>query len=410
MEKYGVIEIFAGIAGLAQGFQETRKFFIQGLIDIDHSAHDSFKLNFPNVKYLNEDIRKSSPRKLLNQTGNNRPFVVLGCPPCQGLSAAGTRSPWDHRNRFIYEFFNYVDFIRPKVFVLENVPQVLEKAKYKELIDEFAKQKKYQIWSGVLNCALYGLPQTRQRAVVIGYHNSIGLQPKPPAPTHYGDMKIYSYSQRKYLRTDQIETFEKALGWYANIKNQHGRRLKSSEKIFQKYLKLKPLVTLEEALSDLPSLRSGDQRYLTAPQNDYQREMRKGSVDEITEHLSWGHSVQMKKRISKVPEGGVEFAKRTHRGRSRSYFSQAYGRLHRLGLSRTITGNFHNPGCGRFIHYQQNRTLTLREASRLQGFEDWFKFSGWQADKRRIIGNAFPKKLAKTLAFSICNDLFNLAS
>jgi len=88
------------------------------------------------------------------------------------------------------------------------------------------------------------------------------------------------------------------------------------------------------------------------------------------------------------------------RGRNTSYFSQAYGRLHRNGLARTITKNFHNPGSGRFTHYAAPRTLTIREALRVQGFPDTFRFTDdtTASAAERLVGNAFPRPLARALA------------
>jgi DNA (cytosine-5)-methyltransferase 1 len=105
-----------------------------------------------------------------------------------------------------------------------------------------------------------------------------------------------------------------------------------------------------------------------------------------------------------IADGGLLDAE-WGRKRDRPYYSQAYTRLHRRGLARTITTNFHNPGSGRFLHYEALRTLTVREAARLQGIEDAFTFVGLQSDQERLVGNAFPMPLAEAIARHIAKEL-----
>lgn len=405
-KKYGIVELFAGISGLAQGFVETNRFKILGLLDIDKNAKESFQLNYPKTNYIQGNIRSIAPKEFIKRIGGEKPFAILGCPPCQGLSAAGRRDKRDSRNKLIYNYFNYIEVIKPKMFILENVPQVLEVSNYKKLICDFAESEGFNIWSGVLNCALYGLPQTRQRAVVIGYHKSLKKKPTPPQPTHYGKRTIFSYSKQKKTSTAMMSTYESALGWYSNISNNH--KIKEKDKM-DYLLSLKPLITVKDALGDLPKAstvgeENSEVAYIKKPSNEYQRIMRDG-CEVLTAHKEWGHGREMRMRMESVSEGSVQFRDKEN-GRSGRYFSQAYGRLHSHGLARTITGNFHNPGCGRYIHYCENRTLTVREASRLQGFEDKFVFGGNLMDQRRIIGNAFPKTLAKVIAAHVIKELF----
>lgn len=87
----------------------------------------------------------------------------------------------------------------------------------------------------------------------------------------------------------------------------------------------------------------------------------------------------------------------TMRGRL-YYLSQAYGRLHRHGIAQTITAHFSNPGSGRFIHYRDHRSMTVREAARFQGFDDNFVFCGKLEDQQKQVGNAVPPLLARALA------------
>jgi DNA (cytosine-5)-methyltransferase 1 len=111
------------------------------------------------------------------------------------------------------------------------------------------------------------------------------------------------------------------------------------------------------------------------------------------------------RRLRVVEEGSGLLDKRYGRSKDRPYFSQAYTRLHRRGLARTITTNFHNAGSGRFLHYNELRTLTVREAARLQGIEDAFTFIGFSSTQERLVGNAFPVPLAEAIARHIASEL-----
>jgi site-specific DNA-cytosine methylase len=114
-----------------------------------------------------------------------------------------------------------------------------------------------------------------------------------------------------------------------------------------------------------------------------------GHVGKLINHFSWAHGEAQLKRMRDVPEGGRWSGGEDH-------FSQAYGRLHRKGLARTITTYFANPGSGRFWHPTENRALTLREAARIQGFPDSFKFIGPHfSNAARLVGNALDAAIAR---------------
>ena len=89
-----------------------------------------------------------------------------------------------------------------------------------------------------------------------------------------------------------------------------------------------------------------------------------------------------------------------------SGFRQAYARLHRNGVGHTITASFHNPGSGRFTHYRDNRAISIREAARLQGFDDDYAFVGTKKQKKTQVGNAVPPLLARTVAECVYKDIF----
>lgn len=383
MSKLCVAELFAGIGGVTGGFVDASGYEPVFLNDWDQAAHDAFVLNFPELKdrYHVRSVRGLTGPEVLALAGGTVDGL-LGCPPCQGLSPAGPRSADDDRNELLHQMHRLIWSIEPKFFVMENVPSLLQTELYEDFEDSLATR--YALKAVVVNAAEYGIPQLRRRAVVIGLRKDLGVEPSLPAPTHGGCGKVFDYRTGKYVASG----------------GPTGRRL----------LKLRPavrlprtrrLVTLRRALGDLPAdvpLGQEVREYARLATTAYQRRMRAGAPDQLANHRAWNHEPEMVKLLSKVRAGDCPRGQ-GGRGRNTTYFSQAYARLHPGGLARTITTNFHNPGSGRFTHYAAPRTLTLREALRVQGFPDTFRFEGLHSsDAERLVGNAFPRPLARALA------------
>ena len=160
-------------------------------------------------------------------------------------------------------------------------------------------------------------------------------------------------------------------------------------------------VSVEDAIGDLPELAAGDsfdgRPYPDDARTCYQRSRREGAIA-LFNHVARGHSREFLDKISSIKPGQGN-AQLPHGERfSDNYFSQAYARLHPRGIGFTITANFRNPGSGRFTHYRDNRSITVREAARLQSFDDRFIFYGCDRDQERHVGNAVPPLLASALA------------
>lgn len=159
-----------------------------------------------------------------------------------------------------------------------------------------------------------------------------------------------------------------------------GRAGKSVD-VFSDPIGNEPVPYLSEVLSGLPSLGSRAAKELS--------------------HIPWCHGARMVKRMRHVGEG-----KRWRGGRD--HFSQSYGRLHRKGLARTITSFFSNPGSGRFWHPTEPRTLTLREAARVQGIEDSFRFENPPSKASVLVGNALDLAIAEVAYLSVRNAMNEL--
>lgn len=391
MRRFKVAELFAGIGGVTGGLLDTGHFEPVLLVDSDRAAARAFRTNFPeyadrySVRTIGEKV--SSPRLL--ELAGGEIHGILGCPPCQGLSAAGLRDPDDARNALLDEMLRLIRGVQPLFFIVENVPSLLGSTQFAAF--EHHLISTYDIHAEVLNAAEYGIPQLRRRAVIVGFHRELGIAPSLPAPTHGGRGTVFDYFVGRRVRTQ----------------TRNGRTL----------LKLRPeptlpkrrLVTLFDALDDLPAEPSvypiwrlkenadhEELPYSSRARTTYQRKMRIGSTG-VRNHASWRHSETLISRLERVlpgdcpPDNGA-------RHRNTTYFSQAYARLHGHGLARTITTNFHNPGSGRFTHYAVPRALTIREALRLQSFPDTFAFEEThQSVAERLVGNAFPRWLARAI-------------
>jgi DNA (cytosine-5)-methyltransferase 1 len=373
-------ELFAGIGGVTGGFVDAGGFEPVFLNDADPVAHSAFVLNFPALaeRFRVGLVENIQPAALLDAAGGELDGL-LGCPPCQGLSAAGLRLADDERNRLLNDFRRLVLGVRPRFFVMENVPGLLQSSLYRDFRATVGSA--YLIRGEVVNAAEYGLPQLRRRAVVVGFRRDLGVRPSLPAPSHGGKGRVFDYLTGEYVEP------------FGNGRNA---------------LKLRPdikfppreLVTLGRAIGDLPAEVTpyeDSEHYAGPSTTTYQKRMR--GAGRLRNHRGWRHGKEMRDRLARVAPGDCP---RQYGGRSRNtrYFSQAYARLHPDGLARTITTNFHNPGGGRFTHYATPRTLTLREALRIQGFPDEFHFDMEELlhhEAERLVGNAFPRPLAEAI-------------
>ena len=348
-----VVDLFAGVGGLAEGFSRARiggrhAYSVALLVDSDPEACYTFKRNRPGVRYWVADLRHAMASEVRKRSGQRWVDVVIGGPPCQGMSAAGRRLLDDPRNALLKDFVRIALGLRPKVILLENVPSMFGE-KHGTLgaeVEEQLKRFGYKTAAKVLQASDFGVPQVRRRAFLLAVRSTLKVEPSLPVGNG-------------------------------------------------------PTVTVEEAIGDLPAVSPGNGEdpatYPTPPKSEYQSARRQGS-GLIFNHRGYNHSAEFVKKLSIIPEGGSNGALPKRRRFSEGYYSQAYGRLHREQPAYTITGSYHNPGSGRFIHYRDVRSITTREAARLQGFDDSFIFHGYMTTQGRHIGNAVPPILSQALA------------
>lgn len=368
--KIPVLDLFCGIGGLSYGFEQTNKFVTVAGIDLMEDRINTFQLNHPHAIGIKADIRNFSPN-ILDDLLEYKPKVIVGGAPCQGFSSIRpfrTLSEDDQRNNLFTHFGKYLNYFQPEWFVFENVVGLLTHKKGKTLkilTDEF-EQLGYELSYRVLNSAYYGVPQMRERLIIVG--NNVGREFEWPEPTHFLDaFKSMAGTQNEYV----LEPIDKT-----------------------KCLKA---VTVLDAIDDLQDIKAGDssEHYKSEPKNQYQKYLRRNS-NGLKNHTASSHSEKM---MNIIKQSGYNIKAVRHL--VTSGFSSCYSRLEPNKPSVTLTVNFTNPSSNKCIHPIQDRALTPREGARIQGFPDNFSFSGSRTQIVKQIGNAVPPILSKKIAESL---------
>ncbi len=386
MKKLRIIDLFCGTGGFSKGFINGSSAICDVILGIDllQRSCETFQLNHPGALSLSGDIRKLRRQELSNQLKLKKGQVdlIVGGPPCQGFSSIRpfrSSNEDDPRNTLFEEFASFVNFFRPKAFVLENVVGLAthqDGATLSALHDCFA-QLGYECDWRVLNSAHFGVPQKRERLIYIGVEK--GSRIVFPKPTHYCDgATIGLKDRRKMILPTEPDLFEQN--------------------------ELMHAVSVDDAIADLPPLNAGQQAesYDRPAMTEYQRARRRNNPN-LTWHCATAHSTRMLniikhsgKNISCIPKHLIS-----------SGFSSCYSRLDADLPSVTITVNFVHPASNRCIHPQQHRALTPREGARLQSFDDSFVFAGNRSEVAKQIGNAVPPLLGTAIARTLLPQLLN---
>ena len=331
------IDLFCGCGGLSLGFEKAGINVLVG-IDAWQDAITTFNYNHKNSKGICADLSTLEPSEIEKELNGKSVDLIIGGPPCQGFSVAGKRIVDDVRNKLYKNFVRFVEYYKPKAFMMENVPNILSIGGgiVRDSIVKDFSDLGYKVVYKVLTASNYGTPQNRRRAVFVGFK----------------DGKEFIFPQ---------QTVEQ-------------------------------LVTSYEALSDLPenSLEDGSDYPMTT-NCDYQKLMRCNS-SKIYNHQITEHSDKTKEIIALVPDGGnyknlppeLQQTRKVH---------IAWTRLNSQKPSFTIdTGHRHH------FHYKWNRIPTVRESARIQSFPDDFIFLGTKTSQYKQVGNAVPPLIAEAIA------------
>jgi len=299
-----------------------------------------------------------------------------------GLRAKDSRrfvpsAPRRTRNSLFEEFASFVNWFRPKAFVLENVVGLATHngGQTIELMQECFHRIGYECDWRILNASHFGVPQKRERLIFLGIQR--GGRIFFPIPTHWCEADTIGYRDKsRMLRPASLDLFNR-------------KQLPSA-------------VTVMEAIGDLPAIASGEsaESYDKLPANDFQCARRR-RARRLTLHSSTRHSSKMMEiirhsgpNIACIPKGLIT-----------SGFSSCYSRLSADEPSTTITVNFVHPASNRCIHPVLDRALTPREGARLQSFDDDFEFVGNRSQITKQIGNAVPPLLGTAIGTALAQTL-----
>lgn len=367
-----VIDLFSGVGGLSTGF-EAAGFKILGGNDFEDDILAAYQVNHPTAKVWPGKIEDIDPLEVLADVGlkPGELDVLAGGPPCQGFSRNRARRHIrgefvdDPRNYLFKEFLRFAEVIRPRAILIENVADMIVKqeGKFEREIAERLDDMGYHYTSAqVLNAADFGVPQRRRRAFILaGREKKLNL----PRPTH--------------------------------SRNSDGDMLFADA----------PWVTIWDAIGDLPRLEQGEgvspSSYGSEPLTTYQKAMR-GDLTEVTEQVAWKLSATQNERLSYLGEGDGAEKLPPHLA-PKSGYGSAYRRMSRDVPALTVTTWLYHPGSGMYFHPIDSRTITLREAARLQSFPDSTQFVGGKTMKCRQVGNAVPPLLARAIAEELSEQL-----
>ena len=376
-----VLDLFAGAGGFSLGFHWAG-FHTAVAIDSNEAATDTLVGNFSHLgtTVLNENLFKFSPKQLdalLLRRGLNNSFdVIIGGPPCQGWSVLGrgkirslakmrTEEVNDSRNDLYKKFLDYIKYFQPKVAVMENVPGMLshpDQNVANDVVKHF-EEAGYQVNWKKINASDLGVPQHRERLFFVGIRNNFN------------------------------KTFE-----YPVLQNGDGQRRF-------------PVVTVKDAINDLPKISHGSREWVldyeqTEPISEFAKRMRlTANQNKIFDHVCRAHNDQDLQAFKFLKQGGWyrDLPDELKRYR-KDIFEDRYKKLSWSKPSSCVTAHL-SKDCYTHIHPVQNRTISVREAARLQAFPDCFFLSGSMSAKFQLIGNAVSPIVSEVIASEIMSQV-----
>lgn len=355
-----VIDLFCGSGGLSLGFKKTGfKTIIAN--DISPDAINTIKLNNPEIEIILKDVRELKSSEIKNifiKKGYTHLNGIIGGPPCKGFSLANRKRNLENPGNHLFEeYLRLVRELRPDFFVFENVATILAVGNgiIKDTIYNEMKKNGYEVEIKVLTASDYGVPQIRQRAIIIGNRKGAkGLHPNP------------------IVEKDSY-------------------------------------VTVKQAINDLPPVTDTsnptERDYLIPPLSDYQELMRRNS-NKVFNHIITSNNKLVLMRYKTIPQGGnwrniPESLMKNYKNPELCH-SNIYKRLSWDKPSITIS-NFRK---SMLIHPEQHRGLTVREAARIQSFPDNYIITGGIMVQQQQIADAVPPLMAEAIARQIKRKLY----
>ncbi|OOQ13419.1 DNA cytosine methyltransferase [Helicobacter pylori] len=345
--------------------------------------------------------------------GNDRVDLVVATPPCQGMSVANHKKKNDEikRNSLVIESVDLIKQIKPRFFILENVPSFYKTGcidKNDNLLEigsmiEQNLSGDYRLYDEVINFKNFGANSSRTRTLVIGVCKE--FKDFTSALEFFPDFK-----QEKTLK--EVIGSLKPLTWGEYDSTDFYHSFRTYPKHMQEWIKdLKEgqsaFENVQDAISDLAYLCSNEgafeSDYLNPIQSSYQALMRKDSP-KLYNHQATNHSQAALEKLKLInKEQGKECLPKNLHGKQQ--FKSTWGRLNWNKISPTIDTRFDTPSNGTNSHPELHRSITPREAARIQSFSDNYIFYGNKTSVCKQIGNAVPPLLALALGKAILKSL-----
>lgn len=359
---YTAIDLFCGAGGLSQGLRQAGFHILAGN-DFDAPAGETFTDSHKGARFLPGPVERISAQALLRAAGiaKGRLDCLAAGPPCQAFSVYNhQRGMHDDRSQLFREYLRLVEGLYPRWVVLENVTGITSVAGGAAVraIYSGIESLGYRIEHAVLRAEDYGVPQERRRIIFLG--NREGLPIVWPRRTHGGNG-------------------------------------------------LKPYTTILEAIGDLPVLANGEdkgvQPYARDVMGEYQAMLRRGSAA-VFNHSAPRLGPVNVERMKHIPQGGswrdipFDLLPNGMKRARRSDHTKRYGRMKWDGLSCTVLTKC-DLHWGAFIHPEQDRAITVREAARIQSFPDRVRFAGSRTEQYVQVGNAVPPLLGYRIGEAI---------
>ncbi len=468
-KKPRTLDLFAGCGGIslgfhAAGFENVGVVELDKAAAKSHGLnfHKNSTPELQLIHSLARDITKTDPGELLNEFGYEGDIslavdVIVGGPPCQAFARVGRaklREVAEHPDAFLQDtrsnlylrYLDYVKALKPVAILMENVPDLLNYGGHNiaEETSEMLNSWGYEARYTILNAVFYGVPEMRERMFLVAYHKELSVSEWFPYPTHMIDLpKGYHGSRQvalKNIKTDLLD----GNGYYLDPPEPTS--------------KLKPAITAKKALSDLPIIENDSEQkrrkgpryfntlvpYRKCRLNEYQCitrnwpdfEAREGIYDHVIRYLPRDYKIfarmkpgdqypeafQLAEKMFKerLQEIKTKEGKNLRKG-TKQYeverknfvppydpgkFPNKWRKMEADKPARTLMAHLGKDSYSH-IHYDssQARTISVREAARLQSFPDGFVFQGPMNPAFKQIGNAVPPLMAKALAFTIIKQL-----
>lgn len=359
--KQTVIDLFCGAGGLSEGLRQAGFLVVAGN-DFDDAAGHTFSETHKDAVFLPGPIQDITAKDILQETGLRRGELdcLAGGPPCQGFSVYNhQRGLHDSRSHLFKEYLRIVEGLLPKWVIMENVTGIFSAGKGTVVteIERGFRALGYDVEHRILKAEEYGIPQERRRVIFVG--NRLGLPIIWPEKSHGSG--------------------------------------------------LLPFTTIRDAIGDLPSLENGEdggvRAYAKEPTSIFQKMLR-ASSKAVQNHAAPRLGAINIERMKHIQPGGswrdipIDLLPKGMKKAKRSDHTKRYGRMEWDGLSCTVLTKC-DVHWGAYIHPDQNRAISVREAARIQSFPDWFHFKGSRTEQYVQVGNAVPPLLGLKIGRAI---------